>query len=57
MVREDDLNKLATLEQKMRAFKGTGQHDHIKAIKMCLVANVIIPKTFRVSNFIKYTGT
>ena len=57
MVKEDDLDKLATLEQKMRAFKGTSLHGHIKATKICLVPNVIILKTFRVSKFIKYIGT
>ena len=57
MVKEDDLDKLATLEQKMRAFKGTSLHGHIKATKICLVPNVIILKTFRVFKFIKYTGT
>jgi len=57
MVKEDDLDKLAALEQKMRAFKGTSLHGHIKATKICLVPNVIILKTFRVFKFIKYTGT
>jgi len=57
IVREDDLDKLAALEQKIRAFKVTSLHNHIKATKMCLVPNVIIPKKFRVSKFIKYTGT
>lgn len=57
MVKEDCLNKLATLKQKMRAFEGISLHDHIKAIKMCLVPNVIIPKKFKLLEFIKYTGT
>jgi hypothetical protein len=57
MVKEDDLDKLAALEQKMRAFKRTSLHDHIKATKICLVPNMIILKTFRVSKFIKYIGT
>jgi hypothetical protein len=37
--------------------KGTSLHDHIKAVEMCLVPNVAIPKIFRVPEFIKYTGT
>jgi hypothetical protein len=41
----------------MRAFEGTSLHDHIKAVEMCLVPNVIIPKNFRVSEFVKYTRT
>jgi hypothetical protein len=57
MVKEDGLDKLATLEQKMRVFKGTSLHDHIKAVGMCLVPNVIIPKKFRMPEFIKYIGT
>jgi len=31
--------------------------DQVKAVNMCLVPNVIIPKQFRVLEFIKYTGT
>jgi len=57
MVKEDGLDKLATLEQRMTVFKGTSLHDYIKAVRMCLVPNVIIPKNFRVPEFIKYIGT
>jgi hypothetical protein len=41
----------------MRAIEGNNLYDHIKATKMCLVPNVVIPKKFRVPDFIKYTGT
>jgi len=57
MVKEDGLDKWAALKQMLRAFEGTSLHDHIKAIEMCLVPNVVIPKKFRVPEFIKYTGT
>ena len=55
MVKEDGLDKLTALKQIMRAFEGTSLHDQIKAAEMCLVPNMIIPKNFRVSEFIKYT--
>jgi hypothetical protein len=29
----------------------------VKVAKMCLVPNVVIPKKFRVPEFVKYTGT
>jgi hypothetical protein len=29
----------------------------VKAGNMCLVPNIVIPKKFRVTKFIKYTGT
>jgi hypothetical protein len=43
IVKEDDLEKLATLEQRMRAFEGTSLYDLIKAAEMCLVHNMVIP--------------
>jgi len=57
MVKEDGLNKLVALEQRLRAFKGIHLYDPIKADEMCLVPNVVIPKKFRVPEFVKYTGT
>jgi hypothetical protein len=57
MVKEDGLDKLVALEQRMRAFEGLHLYDPIKAAEMCLVPNVVIPKKFRVPEFIKYMGT
>ena len=57
MVKEDGLDKLAALEQRMRAFEGTSLHNHIKAAEMCLVPNVIISKNFRMPEFVKFTGS
>jgi len=57
MVKKDDLNKLVTLEQRMRAFKGIRLYNPIEAAEMCLVPNMVISKKFRVPEFIKYTGT
>ena len=57
MVKEDGLDKLVVLEQRMRAFEGIHLYDPIKAVEMCLVPNVVIPKNFRVPEFVKYTGT
>ena len=57
MVKEDGLDKWAALEQRLMAFEGSSLHDHIKVVEMCLVPNVIIPKNFRVSEFVKYTRT
>jgi len=50
MVKEDGLYKLVALEQRIRAFERTSLHDHIKAVEMCLVPNVIIPKTLECLN-------
>jgi hypothetical protein len=57
MVKEDGLNKLVALEQRLRAVEGIRLYDPIKASEMCLVPNVVIPKKFRVPEFVKYTGT
>ena len=57
MVKEDDLNKFIALEQMMRAFEGIRLYDPIKAVKMCLVPNIVLLKNFKVLEFVKYTGT
>jgi hypothetical protein len=48
VLEEDGLKKLAALEERMRAIKGNNLYYPIKAAKMCLVPNVVIPKKFRV---------
>jgi len=57
MAKEDGLEKLVTLKERMRAIEGTSLYDPVKADEMCLVPNVVIPKKFRVLEFVKYTGT
>lgn len=57
MVKEDGLDKLIALEQRIRTFEGTSLHDLIKVVEICLVPNVIILKNFRVPEFVKYTRT
>ena len=47
---------MATLEVGIRVIKGVNLYDLIHAAEMCLVLNVVIPKTFCVPEFIKYTG-
>jgi len=56
-VKEDGMNKLVALEQRLRALEGIRLYDPIKAVEMCLVPNIVIPKKFRVPEFVKYTGT
>jgi len=50
MVKEDGLEKLVALEKKMRAFKGTNLYDPIKVVEMCLVPNMVIPKSLECQN-------
>ena len=52
MVKEDGLEKLATLEQRVRAFEGTRPYDPIKVVEICLMLNVVIPKKFRLQNLL-----
>eukprot|EP00258_Populus_trichocarpa_P033942 XP_024449961.1 auxin response factor 18-like [Populus trichocarpa] len=56
MVKEKDLEKWTALEEKIRAVEGDHLCDLVKAVNMCLVSNIVIPKKFRVPEFIKYTG-
>ena len=57
VLEEDGLKKLAAIEERMRAIKWNNLYDPIKAAEMCLVPNMVIPKKFRVLEFVKYTGT
>jgi hypothetical protein len=57
MVKEEGLEKWTALEERIRAVEGNHLCDLVKATKMCLVPNVVVPKKFRVPEFIKYTGT
>jgi len=57
MVKEDGLEKLVALEEKMMTVARTNLYDPIKAVEMCLMPNVVISKKFRVPEFIKYTRT
>jgi hypothetical protein len=41
----------------MGAIERSSLYDLIKATKMCSVPNMVIPKKFRVLEFVKYTGT
>jgi len=49
--------QIGCLRAKDEAFEGTHLYDPIKAAEMCLVANMVIPKTFKVLEFVKYTRT
>jgi len=57
MVEEKGLEKWTALEERIRAIEGNHLCDLVKAVNMCLVPNVVIPKKFRVPEFIKSTGT
>jgi len=57
MVKEKGLEKWTALEERIRAVEGKHLYDLVKAVNMCLVPNVVIPKKFRVPEFIRYTGT
>jgi hypothetical protein len=52
-----DQDKMAALEARIRAIEGVDLYDPVRAAEMCLVPNVVVPKKFRVPEFIKYTGT
>ena len=52
-----DQDKMAVLEARIRAIEGVDLYDPVKAVEMCLVPNVVVPKKFRIPDFIKYTGT
>jgi hypothetical protein len=57
MVKEECLEKWVALEERVRAVEGNHLCDLVKAVKMCLVPNIVIPKKFRVLEFVKYIGS
>jgi len=52
-----DQDKMVALEARIRAIKGVDLYDPVRVAKMYLIPNVVVPKKFRVPEFIKYTGT
>ena len=44
------------LEERLRAVEGNDWFDLMRATKVCLVPNIVVPKDFRIPDFIKYTG-
>jgi hypothetical protein len=53
----NDQDKMEALEARIRVIEGVDLYDPVRAAKMCLVPNVVVPKKFRVPEFIKYSGT
>jgi len=49
-------DKLFALEERLRAVEGNDWFDPIRAAEVCLVLNIVVPKDFRIPDFIKYTG-
>jgi hypothetical protein len=50
-------DKMIALEARIRVIEGVNLYDPVRAAEMCLVPNVVVPKKFRVPEFIKYSGT
>jgi hypothetical protein len=48
-------DKLSALEEILRAVEGNDWFDPMRAAEVCLVPNIIVPKNFRIPEFIKYT--
>jgi hypothetical protein len=43
------------LERRLRAIEGNNLIDLVLTVKICLVPNIVMPKEFRMLDFIKYT--
>jgi len=52
-----DQAKIEALEAKLKVIEGVDLYDPVWAAEMCLVPNVVVPKKFRVPEFIKYSET
>jgi hypothetical protein len=51
-----DQDKLFALEERLRAVEGNDWFNPTQAAEVCLVPNIMVPKDFRIPDFIKYTG-
>jgi hypothetical protein len=49
-------DKWVALEERLRAVEGNNLIHPVIVAKVCLVPNIMMPKEFRVLDFIKYTG-
>jgi hypothetical protein len=49
-------DRLTALEERLRAVEGNDWFDPMRAVEVCLVPNIIVPKNFRIPEFVKYTG-
>ncbi|XP_061962423.1 uncharacterized protein LOC133682893 [Populus nigra] len=52
-----DQAKIKALEARLKVIEGVDLYDLVRAVEMCLALNVVVPKNFRVPEFIKYSGT
>eukprot|EP00258_Populus_trichocarpa_P039875 XP_024455894.1 uncharacterized protein LOC112327337 [Populus trichocarpa] len=52
-----DQAKIEALEARLKAIEGVDLYDLVRAAEMCLVPNMVVPKKFRIPDFIKYSGT
>jgi hypothetical protein len=52
-----DQAKIEALEARLKVIEGVDLYDSVRVVEMCLVPNVVVLKKFRVSKFIKYSGT
>jgi hypothetical protein len=46
---------MGALEERLRAVEGYNFIDPVIALEVCLVTDIMVPKKFRVSDFVKYT--
>jgi len=51
-----NLDKISVLEERLRAVEGNNLIHPVIAAEVCLVPNIVVPKDFRVLDFVKYIG-
>jgi len=51
-----DRDKLFALEVRLRVVEGNDWFNPMRAAEVCLLPNIVVPKDFRIPDFIKYTG-
>jgi hypothetical protein len=51
-----DRDKQFALEERLRVVEGNDWFNPMRAAEVCLLPNIVVPKDFRILDFIKYTG-
>jgi len=48
IIKDVDFNELSTIKERLKAIEGANLYDVIKAVEICLVLKVVVPKNHKV---------
>jgi hypothetical protein len=48
IIKDVDFNELSTIKESLKAIEGVNLYDVVKAVEICLVLKVVVPKNCKV---------